>query len=430
MTSTDSLIPNPAHIQAETMLARQFGRETANYFSSSPLNRLSFLRSNHPFLSAALNHPSTRFVLLKDLAPLTQTASPASPYYARYDEIQPLVPATIYDQSEEEILAAYDSRKPTLATPIFLGLDERPPPKNEGAAASFAWKIYAGTPYFALDVSGPRGGEEETQQQQQTKKVVEALEAKGLSFLQARVVMSFGADQAAIYAQARALIDWNTRNTFCGTCGQRTIAVHSGTKRACPATDAARPAAGLPAERPACSTRTTISNLSFPRTDPTIIVAVMSADAQRILLGRSKRFPPNWYSTLAGFIEPAESVEDAVRREVWEEAGVTLSRVVIHSSQPWPYPANLMIGAIAQVSDAAHETINLEHDPELEDARWFDIAEVEEALRNGVSALGDGPGPEYKEGALRLPPPTAIANQLIRAAISIDLLGGEKNSKM
>jgi NAD+ diphosphatase len=171
-----------------------------------------------------------------------------------------------------------------------------------------------------------------------------------------------------------------------------------------------------------------LSNLSFPRTDPTIIVAVLSADAKRILLGRSKRFPPNWYSTLAGFIEPAESVEDAVRREVWEEAGVTLSRVVIHSSQPWPYPANLMIGAIAQVSDPEHEKISLLHDPELEDAKWFEIEEVEEALRIGTSALGETSGPEYK-GGLRLPPPTAIAHQLIRAAITGDYVTS-KESKM
>ncbi|RAL09163.1 NAD(+) diphosphatase [Aspergillus homomorphus CBS 101889] len=420
---SDSLIPNPAHIQAETMLARQFGRETVNYFSSSPLNRLSFLRSDHPFLSAALKHPSTRFVILKDLAPLTK--APAEPYYARYDEIRKLVPDTIYDKSEEEILKEYDSRK-TSAAPIFLGLDESRERDGAAVATPLTWKIYAGTPYFALDVT-PRGSEE---QQAQSKAVIEEFEARGLSFLQARVVMSFPANEAAIYAQARALIDWNTRNTFCGTCGHRTISVHSGTKRACPPTDLARVAEGQPAERPACNTRTTISNLSFPRTDPTIIVAVISADARRILLGRSKRFPPNWYSTLAGFIEPAESVEDAVRREVWEEAGVTLSRVVIHSSQPWPYPANLMIGAIAQVSDPDHETINLEHDPELEDAKWFDVAEVEEALRSGVSALGDKPGADYKEGALRLPPPTAIANQLIQAAISIDFLSGEKNSKM
>lgn len=119
-----------------------------------------------------------------------------------------------------------------------------------------------------------------------------------------------------------------------------------------------------------------------------------------------------------------------MRREVWEEAGVTLSRVVIHSSQPWPYPANLMIGAIAQVSDPAHEKINLEHDPELEDARWFDIPVVEEALRIGASPLGEPAGPEYKEGGLRLPPPTAIANQLIQAAVSSEYVMGEKASKM
>lgn len=226
------------------------------------------------------------------------------------------------------------------------------------------------------------------------------------------------------------MIDWNNRNSFCGTCGHTTFPVNAGTKRACPPVDAARVAEGLPAERPACTTRTTLSNLSFPRTDPTIIVAVISSDAKRVLLGRSKRFPPNWYSTLAGFIEPAESVEDAVRREVWEEAGVTLSRVVIHSSQPWPYPANLMIGAIAQVSDPVHEEICLQHDPELEDARWFGVEEVEEALKIGTSPLGENAGPEYKEGGLRLPPPTAIANQLIRAAISPDFVMAEKHSKM
>lgn len=107
-----------------------------------------------------------------------------------------------------------------------------------------------------------------------------------------------------------------------------------------------------------------------------------------------------------------------------------MSRVVIHSSQPWPYPANLMIGAIAQVSDPSHETISLKHDPELEDAKWFEIAEVEEALKIGVSDLSAKPGPEYKEGGLRLPPPTAIANQLIRSAVSGEYIGMGKGSKM
>ncbi|EYE98513.1 NAD(+) diphosphatase [Aspergillus ruber CBS 135680] len=389
------------------MLSRHFGRETVNYFSSSPLNRLSFLRTEHSFLSAALKHPSTRFVLLNSLAPLTKT--PSELYLAPYTDVHKLVPEDLYDQSEEETIKNFDSRK-TNPHVIFLGMDEA------RKADSLTWKIYSGTPYFAVDVT-PKGSEE---QQTHAKDVISALEAKGLSFLQTRVVMTLSADEAAIYAQARALADWNTRNSFCGTCGSPTLSVNSGTKRACPPTDAALTAQGKSPEKPVCNTRTTISNLSFPRTDPTIIVAVLSSDGKRVLLGRSKRFPPNWYSTLAGFIEPAESIEDAVRREVWEEAGVQLSRVVIHSSQPWPYPANLMIGAVAQCSDPAHEIICLEHDPELEDARWFEVEEVEEALRVGTSPLGAEAGPEYKEGGLRLPPPTAIANQLIRTAVRAD----------
>ncbi|KAJ5949014.1 Zinc ribbon NADH pyrophosphatase [Penicillium verhagenii] len=416
--STPFQIPVPAHTLAESMLSRRFGRETANYFSSSPINRLSFLRDDHKFLSTALKHPSTQFVLLNNLAPLTR--SPSELYYAKYEELRKLIPQDIFDQPEEEMIKAFDSRK-TNPNLIFLGLDE-----SRKETHGFAHKIYSGAPCFAVDVT-PKGSEA---QQTAAKDIISAMESKGLSFFQARIVTTFSPDEAAIYAQARALTDWNNRNTFCGTCGNPTLSVNAGTKRTCPPTDVARIATGQPQERPACTTRTTLSNLCFPRTDPTIIVAVLSADGKRVLLGRSKRFPPSLYSTLAGFIEPAESIEDAVRREVWEEAGVTLSRVVIHSSQPWPYPANLMIGAIAQVAEPAHEKINLEHDPELEDAKWFDISEVEEALRIGTGDLSAGPGPEYK-GGLRLPPPTAIANQLIRSAVSKDYFNPEeKASKM
>lgn len=214
--------------------------------------------------------------------------------------------------------------------------------------------------------------------------------------------------------------------------------MNASSKRICPPRDLALIESGSSSsdgttttgDRPHCHTRNTISNLSFPRTDPTIIVAVLSHDGARILLGRNKRYPPHWYSTLAGFIEPAESIEDAVRREVWEEAGVVLSRVLIHSSQPWPYPANLMIGAIGQVATAENEVISLKHDPELEDAKWFPIAEVEEALRMGTSPLGDVAGPEYKEGALRLPPKTAIAHQLIAALVKGEYLGPPHGPKM
>jgi NAD+ diphosphatase len=145
-------------------------------------------------------------------------------------------------------------------------------------------------------------------------------------------------------------------------------------------------------------------------------MAVLSADSQKVLVGRQKRWPKYWYSTLAGFVEPAESVEEAVRREVWEESGIVLGRVIIHSTQPWPYPANLMIGAIAQAVPGGEEIL-LKHDPELEDAKWVTLDDVREALAVGTSGLGEAPGKDYKEGGLRLPPKTAIANQLMQAVV-------------
>jgi NAD+ diphosphatase len=220
---------------------------------------------------------------------------------------------------------------------------------------------------------------------------------------------------AAMYGQARALIDWNTRTPFCAQCGQPTLSVHAGTKRVCPPTD--RAGGGEPRPRKPCATRGSVSNHSFPRTDPTVIMAVISADGTKILLGRQRRWPQYWFSTLAGFQEPGESIEEAVRREVWEESGVKVGRVILHSSQPWPFPASLMIGAIGQALPGDGEKIYLGHDAELESAKWFPLEEVKEALVNGVSGLGEAAPEGYVEGALRLPPQTAIANRLITAVV-------------
>lgn len=147
-----------------------------------------------------------------------------------------------------------------------------------------------------------------------------------------------------------------------------------------------------------------------------MITAVVSHDGERVLLGRQKRWPAYWYSTLAGFLEPGESIEESVRREVWEESGVRVGRVVIHSSQPWPYPASLMIGAIAQALPGDGENITL-NDKELDVAKWFPMDEVRRALEVGTSGLGEAAPPEYKEGDLRLPPAQAIANRLITAVV-------------
>ncbi|PBP27555.1 NADH pyrophosphatase [Diplocarpon rosae] len=414
-------LPDPAHADLDSMLSRKFGREVANYFSGSPLNRVSFLRGNHEFITKALTHASTSFLLFKDLAPLA--TDPTRLAYVAHKDVKPLIGENPFECSEEEMVKVYNSAV-TLPLVLFLGLDEK---KKDG----FEHGIYKGRPYFAVDVT-PRGTV-----QKQANDVIEAVTAKGNTFVEGRMHMTLNAPEgkptfhspnqttpAAIYAQARALIDWNARNPFCGGCGQPTMSVNAGTKRICPPTDlsslptaqGATTVLDTPRARQDCVTRKGVSNLCFPRTDPTVIMAVVSHDAKRVLLGRQKRWPPYWYSTLAGFCEPAESVEEAVRREVWEEAGVHLGRVVIHSTQPWPYPANLMIGAIAQALPDG-EKIHLEHDPELHDAKWVELDEIRNALEVGTSGLGEPAGDGYVEGGLRLPPRTAIANQLLRAVV-------------
>ncbi|EXJ92233.1 hypothetical protein A1O3_00783 [Capronia epimyces CBS 606.96] len=397
-------LPQPAHLDRDSALARKFGREVTNYFGGSPLNRLSFLREDYTFLAGAFAHPSTKFILFKALSPVVK--SPSEIYYATYDEIKALLPQNPFEKPEKEQIAEFDSSI-DIPTVVFLGVDEK-------ITDGFSFKNFVGAPHFAVDITPKKTFEKEANE------LADKFVNSGLKFSEGMRAMNFPADVAAEYGQGRHYLDWNYRNTYCGTCGHKTLAVHAGGKRVCPPTDKAE----TPSEREACSTRTTISNLSFPRTDPTVIVAVLSHDSKRLLLGRQKRWPPYWFSTLAGFIEPAESVEDAVRREVWEESGVVLSRVLIHSTQPWPYPANLMIGAIAQVASPEDEVIRLEYDPELEIAKWFTLEEVQEALQHGTSGLGDAAPEGYKEGGLRLPPPTAIANQLITAVVRGGFLEG------
>ncbi|KAI9654829.1 MAG: NADH pyrophosphatase [Bathelium mastoideum] len=409
-------LPEPKFPELDSMLSRKFGREVANYFSGSPLNRVGFLRPDHVFLSQAIRHPTTSFLLCDSLQPLTKESKKLA--YVSHADIQPLIGDNPYEKSENELIEQYNSEV-SVPQMIFLGLDER---HKDGLVYK---EQYKGAPFFAVDVT-PKGSHAEI-----AKKIISDLESRGYSFAQGRV-MDIEASEAAIYAEARQLLDWNARNPFCAQCGSPTLSVNAGFKRACPPKDSRRLAGSIGSttsavptpDRPPCSTRTGISNLSFPRTDPTVIMAVVSADGTRILLGRQKKWPRYWYSTLAGFCEPAESVEEAVRREVWEEAGITLGRVVIHSTQPWPYPANLMIGAVGQAAPGG-ETVDLGNDPELEDARWVPFEEAREALRVGTSGLGD-PAPEgYREGDLRLPPSTAIAHQLINAVVNKGFLGAD-----
>ncbi|KAL2270340.1 hypothetical protein VTJ83DRAFT_2524 [Remersonia thermophila] len=395
-------------------LTQRFGPETANYFSGNPLNRLSFMREDSAFLHAAFSHPSARFLLLRtllqdarnnlaSLAPLVSAEDTDRLAYVAREDVVPLVGEGPLAKSEKELVKEYDSREEQVVV-VFLGVDETGDAgKVDGDV--FQHNEFRGVPYFAIDVT-PRGGTAAA-----AEALIEKLKERGLVFYEhSPRHMGLEPKEAAIYGHARALIDWNLRTPYCAQCGQPTLSVQGGAKRVCPPTDKAGP-------RRDCGSRGTVSNHSFPRTDPTVIVAVLSADGTRVLLGRQRRWPKDWYSTLAGFQEPGESIEEAVRREVWEESGVRVGRVVLHSSQPWPFPASLMIGAIAQALPGDGENIYLGHDPELESAKWFPLEEVREALLRGTSGLGEGPPKGYVEGSLRLPPQTAIANRLLTAVV-------------
>jgi len=169
---------------------------------------------------------------------------------------------------------------------------------------------------------------------------------EGLRFLGTKLPL----DEANLLAHARALVLWHASQLFCGVCGSASAPSAGGNSRRCLNEDCGREI--------------------FPRTDPAVIVLV--TDGDRCLLGRQPGWPEGRYSTIAGFVEPGESLEDAVRREVYEEANVRVRAVHYHSSQPWPFPSSLMLGFIA---DAATTEIRL-NDGELEDARWFSREEL------------------------------------------------------
>ncbi len=187
---------------------------------------------------------------------------------------------------------------------------------------------------------------------------------------------SLSHEELATYGAARSLVDWHARHRYCARCGCPTVLAKGGWQRSC--------------------TGEVCKAEHFPRVDPVTIMLVEHDG--RLLLGRQPRFPPRRFSALAGFVEPGESIEEAVAREVLEEAGVAISGVSYVGSQPWPFPSSLMIGCHAHALD---DVLTVDH-TELEEADWFTRAEVEGAM------AGD------EDGRFIAPPPQAIAHHLLK----------------
>jgi NAD+ diphosphatase len=259
-------------------------------------------------------------------------------------DLRPLTRGSTSPVLDWQKVAPWRDRIEHGATLIFLGLDDE-------------------RPYFAVDASGAdiALGQEG-----------EPLDARTLAPL-------LPAGEAAILAEARSLVDWHARHRFCAQCGSPTRVTAAGWVRRCPECKASH----------------------YPRSDPvTIMLAVRG---ERALLGRNKRRPGSRFSCLAGFMEPGETLEECVRREVHEESGIRVGRVRYLACQPWPFPSSLMMGFLCE---GLTEEITVDPE-ELAEARWFEREEI----RAMVARAATGPDDPTQ---VSVPGPVAIAHQICR----------------
>lgn len=256
----------------------------------------------------------------------------------------------------------FDDLKPVMATSDAGEL---------GGALDLLWVHRSDVPHDALSVFlGLDGGAP------RFAAVAPAGDLPGRATDARAVGAQLGDGRAAIVAQARSLLDWHIRHKYCANCGAPTVIEKAGYVRRCDA----------------CQTE------HFPRTDPVVImlaIAGANSPQERALVGRGPRFPRGFFSALAGFVEHGESLEEAVARELHEEAGIRIGRVRYIASQPWPFPSSMMIGAFAE---ALTEDLTLDLE-EIAEARWVTKAQVRAAL----AGTGDW----------NAPPPLAIAHTLL-----------------
>ncbi len=259
-------------------------------------------------------------------------------------ELRPLTRGSTSSVLDWQAVAPWRDLIEHGATLIFLGLDDE-------------------RPYFAVDASGADIA---------CAEAGDAIDARTLAPL-------LPAGEAAILAEARSLVDWHARHRFCAQCGSPTRVTAAGWVRRCPECKASH----------------------YPRSDPVTIM--LAIKGERALLGRNRRRPGSRFSCLAGFMEPGETLEECVRREVHEESGVRVGRVRYLACQPWPFPSSLMMGFLCE---ALTEEITVDPE-ELAEARWFEREEI----RAMVARAATGPDDPTQ---VSVPGPVAIAHQICR----------------
>lgn len=329
--------------------------EHVNYFSHSIVNRSSYKRSDQAFIDSEMRSPKARFLIFGKLQLFMRQLEDKvfkETIYLKWDDVK--------DKLEDE---DYDV--------VFLGIGnlENGVLMREGVACPEEHKHV----YYAINY----------------KKTLESdffpIQDGFFGDRGFQGMMGLRNEDAGIAAQARSVLAWHDNYNFCPACGSKTNMAEAGWKRVC--------------TNNSCRTHKGTHNVCYPRTDPVVIILILSPDKQKCMLGRQGRHLPRMYSAVAGFLESGESIEDAARREAMEEVGVKVGKIEYISSQPWPFPSSLMIGLMGH---ALSEDFECDH-VELDDARWFPKSEVAAAYVEGFNK---------KEGLL-IPPAYAIANQLV-----------------
>ena len=309
-----------------------------NIFSNNPVDRVSYLRSNPEWVNNTMVDSNSLFVPFLKGQPFVSTIKGLTSKNAQKDQLNPAwFPYNFFEKNIVD-----------NSTIIFLGL------LNDKS-------------YFAIDLSKISNPEDQ----------VNINDMGSFEDLMALSSQPIDSGELAMLGQAKAIFEWHKSHQFCSKCGQKSNMVEGGYKRICGSCNAEH----------------------FPRTDPVVIMLATHND--HAFLGRQKRFPVGMYSALAGFIEPGESIEEAVARELHEEAGIIINNATYHSSQPWAFPNSLMIGCMAE---SASEKFKLD-EIEIDEGRWFSRDELRKAIN------GD------ENSKFFVPPKMAIAHHLIKAFV-------------
>ncbi|KAK9522031.1 hypothetical protein VZT92_018524 [Zoarces viviparus] len=336
-----------------------------NYFSRETLDRLSAKRTDKVWLEDRRSDPDTVYLLFSSLSPMVSgpreddgAGAETKLCRFRYEAVKDLLlkPATVL---------------------IFLGVEKRKKPSSSSSQTAVG--VQEPPAWFAINTD------------EDAVELLKRCREKSCCFPKTpnRDLLKLSEEEAGVVAQARSVLAWHSRYSFCPTCGSGTGLEDGGYKRSCRNSD--------------CRSLKGVHNTCYPRVDPVVIMLVIHPDGNQCLLGRKKIFPVGMFSCLAGFIEPGETMEEAVRREVEEESGVKVGPVQYVSCQPWPMPSNLMIGCLAVAMSTG---IKVDED-EIEEARWFSRQQVIDSFR------GTRP-------AFTVPPRQTIAHQLIRHWISMN----------